>query len=1066
MASIPPVAVPDGKAEARATWGNQCELFLSCLGLSMGLGSFWRMPSLVRANGGAAFLVSYVVVSLTVAKPVFFMELFLGQFSSQGSVGVWRCAPIGKGIGICMCYVSLLISTYFVCFTAHAMLFAWKSLSDRLPWATCDETWGADAACFVRQPGMVPCKDVTRWLAEHYAHANLTEGREVEYEDLVFYVPDDVYKNKSDGCQYGTNTAAEQFYFRHILGLSESVSMTGNFRIDILVCIGICWIVFYLTTARGIRLSRKVRPQYASRQYMKRRAHAHWTAQVWYEAMQHSLLSGGVSTGVIINVGSFNQFSSGTYTVVAGVALAEVVLGLFSGAVVFSVLGSQSERLDTPIEELARHGLSLFFLSFTEAVADIDYAYVWSAGFFGAFVLCALDSNSLMVEAVLTPLSDEFTCIRARRPRTAFTYSLIAFFASMPLAMQNGIYLAFLLDAYVGGMLIPIIAFVEICVIVIFYGVTRLGLDFEFAMGRRQCCYLDLCLRVFAPCALGFAMLFSLFGKQRDLYFENYKYPVGAKMIGWCVSAFGLLQIPLFAYAELYAAHFDFGAVCRPKPIWGPDNPELFQGYLEFLEKHGGVKSPLTSSPPTVITKASRLGTTTPSGKPTADAVTKRPPKAGGIRIALPEDAAPDEDGKRDAHAFRKAAIRRMSMATGRTANELKRMEVLHKLRRLTMSAGTTSDATEPESKPKKPFEPPDTAEQEPAPASAAPPVQLGSPSQMGAPVAESLGIGIPPHTQGTSGIATMSPGATHQAEGWDSHAKGPAKRRPKGHITISAPADESENRIKKTSTYARRLSTVHGPPVLSYSDVLRRPSIKVTLLESVSESGPEMELQAAEQVKKAVRDFRRKSIAAVRKSISCRVARRFFQDVHQRSRLRIAASRRTNAPFRKRRESHAGFGSFATFHQRISAHDGPPAIHEPGKFLVRPSSALQQCRTTRRIPSGARRSTCVREWRLSCASVRRFQTFCQRRSRVDGAIRPPVLDAALCQRAQQPSRGGLGRPVDVQPRRTGATPGDRPNVGVVGPGQRVRVGDDRRNIYRRRHRRHSAVYIFLSRPD
>ncbi|XP_070396232.1 sodium- and chloride-dependent glycine transporter 1-like isoform X2 [Dermacentor albipictus] len=813
--------------ESRATWGNQCELFLSCLGMSMGLGSFWRMPSLVRANGGAAFLVSYVVVSLTVAKPVFFMELFLGQFSSQGSVGVWRCAPIGKGIGICMCYVSLLISMYFVCFAAHAMLFVWKSLGDRrLPWATCDEKWGADAACFVRQRGKVPCKDVTWWLAERYANANLTEGHEVTYEDLVFYVPDDVYKNKSDGCQYGSSTAAEQFYFRHILGLSESVSVSGNFRIDILVCIGICWIVFYLTASRGIRLSRKIvyvtsLVSYALLSVLLLRGlvrlpgadfgihymlKPEWSKllniRVWYEAMRHSLLSGGVSTGVIINVGSFNHFSSGTYTVVAGVALAEVLLGLVSGAVVFSVLGSQSERLDMPIEDLARHGLSLFFLSFTEAVADIDFAYVWSAGFFGAFVLCALDSNSLMVESVLTPLGDEFTCARARRPRTAFAYSLIAFFASMPLAMQNGVYLAILLDTYVRGMLVPIIAFVEICVIVIFYGVTRLGLDYQFATGRHQWFYLDLCLRVFAPCALCFTMLFSLFGKQRDLYFENYKYPVAAKMIGWCVAAFGLLQIPLFAYAELYAAQFDFGAVCRPKPIWGPDNPELFQGYLEFLKKRGGIESPFALSPPTFATRrASHFSTTTTAWKSTGAAVPKRASRAGGVRIAPPEDgAAPDDDGRRGSHAFHKATIRRMSVATGRTPNELKRMEVL--LNRRRSSAGATWDATDPESKPKtRPFEPPDIAE--------------------------------------------------HRA---------------KGHITISAPTGEHESGARmRASPYARRLSSIHGPPVLGYSDVLRRPSLKVTLLESLADSGPEMEKQAAEQVKRAVRDFRRKSITAAR---------------------------------------------------------------------------------------------------------------------------------------------------------------------------------------------------------
>ncbi|XP_037498781.2 sodium- and chloride-dependent glycine transporter 1-like [Rhipicephalus sanguineus] len=905
MTSTLPVRVPDGKAggddevesedessseeeepelpgEARATWGNQCELFLSCLGLSMGLGSFWRMPSLVRANGGAAFLVSYVVVSLTVAKPVFFMELFLGQFSSLGSVGVWRCAPIGKGIGVCMCYVSVLISVYFVCFTAHAMLFVWNSLGDRLPWATCDEKWGADAACFVRQPGMVPCKDVTRWLYDHYAHANVTKGREVAYGDMVFYVPEGVYTNMTGGCQYGTDTAAEQFYFHRILGLSEGVDVAGNFRIDTLACIGICWVLLYLSASGNIRFSRKVvcmtslvsyallsvllcrglvrlpGAELGIRYMLKPEWSKLLNIKVWYEAVQHSLLSGGVSTGVIINLGSFNHFSSGTYTVVAGVALAEVLLGLMSGAVVFSVLGSQSERLGTPIEELARHGLSLFFLSFTEAVAEVDYACVWSAGFFSAFVIIALDSNCLVVESVLTPLGDGFTCVRTRRPRTAFACSLVGFFASMPLAMQNGIYMAFLLDTYVCGMLVPMIAFAEICVVVVFYGVTRLGLDFEFATGRRQCCYINLCLRVFAPCVLGFAMLFSLFGRQRDLYFESYRYPLGAKMMGWCVSAFGLLQIPLFAYAELYQAHFEFGAVCRPKLIWGPDNPELFEGYLAFIGKRGGIKPPMMSPPLTVLTKASPLGSPTISTGKTvvgAAAYQRKPVKAGTVRVALPEDAVSEGDVMKETRPFREAAIRRMSVATGHTPNELKRMEVLRKLRRLNASAGLATETTESEPKERSEL-PPDAAEREQSLTTAAPLIRL---EPVAPPVAPPIGVPPPaPETHEVS--ATVSPGATH-LEG------GRAKRKAKGHITISAPTPQPDAEDRpKMSAYARRRSTIHGPPVLGYSDILRRPSIKVTLLEPVSESDPDLEKQAAEQVRRVVKDFRRKSIAVMRK--------------------------------------------------------------------------------------------------------------------------------------------------------------------------------------------------------
>lgn len=217
----------------------------------------------------------------------------------------------------------------------------------------------------------------------------------------------------------------------------------------------------------------------------------------------------------------------------------------------------------------------------------------------------------------------------------------------------------------------------------------------------------------------------------------------------------------------------------------------------------------------------------------------------------------------KDVSTFRKAAIRRMSLATGRTPNELKRMEVLRRLRKLSMPAGSASETTEPEPK-KQPSRPLDTSKREQPPTSAAPLIQLESPRQMDVPpVAQSLGFSVlppAPGTQASPDSATASPEATGPKDGR-------TKRKAKGHITISAPTPEPDAENKR-SPYARRRSTIHGPPVLGYSEILRRPSIKVTLLEPVSESGPELEKEAAEQVKKAVKDFRRKSIAALRKQM------------------------------------------------------------------------------------------------------------------------------------------------------------------------------------------------------
>ena len=49
-----------------------------------GLGNVWRFPFTAYENGGGAFLIPYICVLMLVGRPLYFMELALGQFSSAG----------------------------------------------------------------------------------------------------------------------------------------------------------------------------------------------------------------------------------------------------------------------------------------------------------------------------------------------------------------------------------------------------------------------------------------------------------------------------------------------------------------------------------------------------------------------------------------------------------------------------------------------------------------------------------------------------------------------------------------------------------------------------------------------------------------------------------------------------------------------------------------------------------------------------------------------------------------------------------------------------------------------
>lgn len=73
---------------------------MSCVAFSVGLGNIWRFPYTAYENGGGAFLVPYIIVLFIIGKPIYYMEMILGQFSSRSCIQVWSISPAFRGISI------------------------------------------------------------------------------------------------------------------------------------------------------------------------------------------------------------------------------------------------------------------------------------------------------------------------------------------------------------------------------------------------------------------------------------------------------------------------------------------------------------------------------------------------------------------------------------------------------------------------------------------------------------------------------------------------------------------------------------------------------------------------------------------------------------------------------------------------------------------------------------------------------------------------------------------------------------------------------------------------------
>lgn len=85
----------------RELWGSKIGFVAAAAGSAVGLGNVWRFPYLVGMNGGAAFVVVYILLAITVGITVMLAEFAIGRGTRRNSAGamhvltknpVWRVA--------------------------------------------------------------------------------------------------------------------------------------------------------------------------------------------------------------------------------------------------------------------------------------------------------------------------------------------------------------------------------------------------------------------------------------------------------------------------------------------------------------------------------------------------------------------------------------------------------------------------------------------------------------------------------------------------------------------------------------------------------------------------------------------------------------------------------------------------------------------------------------------------------------------------------------------------------------------------------------------------------------
>ena len=117
---------------ARDNFGSRFGALVALAGSAVGLGNLWRFPYLVGENGGAAFIIVYIVLCFLLCLPIFISEFVIGRRSQKNAFAAFRDLSGGsnwKWVGLVTIIVPMIVLSYYSVIGGWSVDYLMKSVT-------------------------------------------------------------------------------------------------------------------------------------------------------------------------------------------------------------------------------------------------------------------------------------------------------------------------------------------------------------------------------------------------------------------------------------------------------------------------------------------------------------------------------------------------------------------------------------------------------------------------------------------------------------------------------------------------------------------------------------------------------------------------------------------------------------------------------------------------------------------------------------------------------------------------------------------------------------------------
>ncbi|XP_033736055.1 sodium- and chloride-dependent glycine transporter 2-like [Pecten maximus] len=565
----------------RVTWSSTLEFVVSLIGYATGMSDFWRFPYLVWRNGGGAFLIAYTITMITCGVPLYFLEIFLGQYSGKGVFEIWAFFPLFKGIGISIALLNLCYVSYVSTMRYWLLEYLRQSFTTELPWTSCGNTWNTNS-CVVSHTLLSSSTNGSQW--------NST-GSATIYQDYTTKV-----------------TAEEEFWQHNILSLSGGIDEVGSLRwtlvlwtilLKVIVIIGLLksvktigklmLVTTFFPPLIGLAMLIQALSQNGAKDGLLYLITPDFTklatSKVWIESTFMAFYSLGPGWGGVMVMGSHMKFHKNCLRNVLLGIFGDLFIALFSSVVLFSVIGVMANEMVVPVEEIVKSGMSIGLVGYSRALAYLPFPYVWAVVFFLAVTIVGLDAQVVCTETVVSFLEGFGNRLgRHRRVLLVVLINAVMLVLNLPFCTQAGPYMFQLVDWYLPTWSVVVIALLEVIAIMWFYGGDRVDCGLQEMIGRKLPHVFRLAAAYISPVMFLLLLLIS-FVKYRPPKYGSYEYPEYTRVIGWVISCSVVIPIPLYIVWKFNKLNGTLKQkwtnLTQPSCDWGPSESAKRREYLD-----------------------------------------------------------------------------------------------------------------------------------------------------------------------------------------------------------------------------------------------------------------------------------------------------------------------------------------------------------------------------------------------------------------------------------------------------------------------------------------------------